>query len=166
MEALHCSWDRKRALERTLRCTRHVNIKPATQLGLAFISPIRKFPPRPQNLHSSFSPFFFFSYNDAPNRQCNSTSSATELGFLSGSTAVPFLLNSCDFGGAEMNTLEGSIKNWLSILPCCLGGVRGTEQIGITVGMKSMNGRGWGFAEGRIVLVYKGCGALGSCFNS
>ena len=31
-------------------------------------------------------PFYF--YNNASNRQCNSTSSATELGFLSGSTAV------------------------------------------------------------------------------
>lgn len=64
-----------------------------------------------------------------------------------------------------MNTLEGSIKNWPSILPCCLGGVRGTEQIGITMGIELMDGRGWRLAEGRTVLVYKGCGALRSCFD-
>ena len=57
--------------------------------------------------------------------------SATELGFLSGSTVVIFpLLNTCDFEGAETDDLEGSIKNWPSILRCCLGGVRGTGQIG------------------------------------
>ena len=43
------------------------------------------------------------------------------------------LLKTCDSGGAEKDAAEGSIKNWPSILRCCLGGVRGTGQIGFTV---------------------------------
>ena len=75
---------------------------------------------------------FLLFYNDAPNRQCNSTFSATELGFLSGSTVVFSLAEQLRFGGAEKDACEGSIKNWPSILRCCLGGVRGTGQIGFT----------------------------------
>lgn len=48
------------------------------------------------------------------------------------------LLNTCDYGGAEKDGLEGSIKNWPSILRCCLGGVRGTGQIGFNVGVFGM----------------------------
>ena len=73
---------------------------------------------------------FDFLYNDAPNRQCNSTFPCDRIwlsvGFDCGYSP---LLNTCDFGGAEKDASEGSIKNWPSILRCCLGGVRGTGQI-------------------------------------
>ena len=105
-----------------------MNIELPTQSGLAFLSPIEKSLAKISTLS-----FLSFSYDDAPNRQCNSTFSATELGFLSGSTVVLLLLDNCDFGGAKKDALEGSIKNWPSILRCCLGSVRGTGQMGMTM---------------------------------
>ena len=69
---------------------------------------------------------------------------------------VLLLLNNCDFRGAEKDALDGSIKNWPSILRCCLGGVRGTGQIGITVGSSLMSDREVEVAEARIIQVYEG----------
>ena len=58
------------------------------QSGLAGLCPIKKRSrTKSQNL---------LFYNNAPNRQCNSTFPATELGFLLGSSVVSLLLNNCD----------------------------------------------------------------------
>lgn len=62
---------------------------------------------------------------------------------------VLLLLNDCDLRGAEKDALDGSIKNWPSILRCCLGGVRGTGQIGITVGSSLTSDREVEVAEAR-----------------
>lgn len=72
------------------------------------------------------------------------------------------------FGGAEKDAYEGSIKNWPSILRCCLGGVRGAGQIGFYGDRFTlMNERKrLGFAEkGAFILVYRGSETFRELFS-
>ena len=64
------------------------------------------------------------------------------------------------FGGAEKDACGGSIKNWPSILRCCLGGVRGAGHIDFSARsllLWTRERERLGFAEkGTFILVYRG----------
>ena len=54
--------------------------------------------------------------------------SVTELAFCRARLPDDYIVEFCD-SEARRGILNGSIKNWPSILCCCLGGVRGIAQI-------------------------------------
>ena len=98
------------------------------QSGLAGLSPIKKIISGTKILLC----FTFPLTTTAPNRQCNSTLSATELGFLLGSTAVFLLLENCDLEARRRMHARVPLRTGLVFYAVALGGVRGTGQIGFT----------------------------------